>query len=80
MAFDCSNCRSHLGCKPGIWSLLTGAATVLAGGHGPMPPFLTRIITQRTSTRRGVSCPIADGKPGMLCLVLMPKVLSEALS
>ena len=28
LAFGCSNRRSHLGCKPGVWSLLTDLPSV----------------------------------------------------
>jgi hypothetical protein len=46
MAFDCSCCCSHLGCKSVVWSLLTHLKppTVIAGGDSPMASFLTRII------------------------------------
>ena len=29
LAFDCSNCCSHLGCKSVVWSVLTDLLTVL---------------------------------------------------
>jgi hypothetical protein len=41
MAFDCSNCRSHLGCKSGIWSLLTDLepprCSLVAMSNGVIP-------------------------------------------